>query len=166
MHIEGTFEPELIFEIAKKNGVDPGYPSPAAARAARDFKDLQDFLDMYYKACDALLTRDDFKRLGEAYLRRAAAGALRQLCAQYLLSWGNPGRAYRGVSAVYWQTTCATSRCSLTRRRTPTVVSPSMTVGVADAALLVAATRLSHRDREPSARPARNSDQRAARRDR
>jgi len=47
----GTFEPELMFAIAKRNGLDAGYPSIEAARAARNFGDLQSFLDIYYAAC-------------------------------------------------------------------------------------------------------------------
>ena len=49
LHIEGTFEPELMFAIAARNGIDLPYPSVAELRAAYDFANLQDFLDIYYQ---------------------------------------------------------------------------------------------------------------------
>ena len=48
LHIEGSLEPELIFALAKKNGVALAYPSVEALRAAYAFSDLQSFLDIYY----------------------------------------------------------------------------------------------------------------------
>lgn len=73
LHIEGTLEPELAFELAKKHGVAPKYPSVAALRAAYDFTDLQSFLDLYYAGADVLRDADDFHALTRAYLRRAHA---------------------------------------------------------------------------------------------
>ena len=49
IHIEGTFEPDLTFEIARRNGNDIPFDSVDAVRAAYDFADLQSFLDIYYQ---------------------------------------------------------------------------------------------------------------------
>ena len=73
LHIEGTLEPELIFELAQKNGVALAYPSVAALRAAYDFSDLQSFLDIYYAGASVLLHASDFEAMAMAYFRRAAA---------------------------------------------------------------------------------------------
>jgi adenosine deaminase len=72
LHIEGTLEPELIFELATKNGVALAYPSVAALRAAYDFSDLQSFLDIYYAGASVLLRASDFEAMAMAYFRRAA----------------------------------------------------------------------------------------------
>ena len=71
LHIEGTFEPEQIFEFAARNGVRLKYPSVEALRDAYKFTDLQSFLDLYYEAMSALRTERDFEELTLAYLRRA-----------------------------------------------------------------------------------------------
>jgi adenosine deaminase len=73
LHIEGTLEPELIFELAKKNGVALAYPSVEALRAAYAFTDLQSFLDIYYAGASVLLHASDFEAMAMAYFRRAAA---------------------------------------------------------------------------------------------
>ena len=73
LHIEGTLEPELTFELAKKHGVTPKYFDVEALRAAYDFSDLQSFLDLYYAGADVLRDEDDFHALTKAYLRRAQA---------------------------------------------------------------------------------------------
>jgi adenosine deaminase len=73
LHLEGTLEPELAFELAERNGVTLPYSSVEEMRAAYEFTDLQSFLDLYYAACAVLVTRDDFRDLTVAYLRRAAA---------------------------------------------------------------------------------------------
>jgi adenosine deaminase len=73
LHIEGTLEPELIFELATKNGVALAYPSVAALRAAYDFCDLQSFLDIYYAGASVLRHASDFEAMAMAYFRRAAA---------------------------------------------------------------------------------------------
>ena len=77
LHIEGTFEPELIFAIAQRNGVDPGYPSIGALRAAYEFSDLQSFLNVYYAGMRVLRTGHDYYDLASAYLKRAAAQGVR-----------------------------------------------------------------------------------------
>ncbi len=77
LHIEGTFEPELIFEIAARNGVALKYPTVEALRAAYEFTDLQSFLDIYYEGMNVLREERDYYDLAAAYLRRAAAQGVR-----------------------------------------------------------------------------------------
>jgi adenosine deaminase len=77
VHIEGTLEPELMFELATRNGVTLPYPDVEAVRAAYVFDDLQSFLDLYYAGCSVLITEQDFADLTAAYLRRAAAQGVR-----------------------------------------------------------------------------------------
>lgn len=60
VHIEGTLEPELMFALAERNGIDNGYKSAAEVRAAYRFANLQDFLDIYYAACEVLVSERDF----------------------------------------------------------------------------------------------------------
>ena len=72
LHLEGTLEPDLMFSLAERNGIDLPYASAEAARAAYEFTDLQSFLDLYYAGCAALVTEDDFYDLTWAYLVRAA----------------------------------------------------------------------------------------------
>src|SRR5215217_7247336 len=73
IHIEGSLEPELIFELAERNGVALTYPSVDALRAAYAFSDLQSFLDIYYAGASVLLKEQDFYDMAMAYFRRAAA---------------------------------------------------------------------------------------------
>jgi adenosine deaminase len=77
LHIEGTLEPELMFELATRNGVALPFEDVAAARAAYVFDDLQSFLDLYYAGCSVLVTEPDFYDLTQAYLHRAAAQGVR-----------------------------------------------------------------------------------------
>ncbi|MBU3993454.1 MAG: adenosine deaminase [Alphaproteobacteria bacterium] len=73
LHIEGSLEPELMFELARRNGVGIPYGSVEAVRAAYDFSNLQDFLDIYYAGAAVLQTTQDFHDLAAAYFDRAAA---------------------------------------------------------------------------------------------
>lgn len=73
IHIEGSLEPELIFELARRNGVPLAYPDVDAMRRAYAFTDLQSFLDLYYAGASVLRTEDDFFEMAMAYFRRAAA---------------------------------------------------------------------------------------------
>ena len=77
LHIEGSLEPELMFELARRNGVAIPYASVEAVRAAYDFSNLQDFLDIYYAGAAVLLQRQDFADLAFAYFQRAAADTVR-----------------------------------------------------------------------------------------
>ncbi len=71
LHIEGTLEPELMFELAQRNGVRLPYPDAQAVRRAYRFSNLQSFLDVYYRACSVLIHERDFYELTAAYLARA-----------------------------------------------------------------------------------------------
>lgn len=73
LHIEGTFEPSLMFEIAGRNGVDLPYADVEALRKAYNFSKLQDFLDIYYQGMRVLLLEQDFYDLTWAYLNRVHA---------------------------------------------------------------------------------------------
>jgi adenosine deaminase len=77
LHIEGTLEPELMFELARRNGVNVPYASIDDVRRAYVFSDLQSFLDIYYAGCRVLLKEQDFYDLTWAYLTRAAAQGVR-----------------------------------------------------------------------------------------
>jgi len=77
IHIEGSLEPELIFELAQRNRVSLPYASVEALRQAYAFTDLQSFLDIYYAGASVLLTEQDFYDMTMAYLRRAAADNVR-----------------------------------------------------------------------------------------
>ena len=77
LHIEGSLEPELMFELARRNGVAFPFDSVEAVRAAYDFSNLQDFLDIYYAGANVLLTRRDFADLAFAYFQRAADDQVR-----------------------------------------------------------------------------------------
>ncbi|MBN2847060.1 MAG: adenosine deaminase [Coriobacteriia bacterium] len=79
LHLEGTLEPELMFRLAARNGVELPYPSVEAARAAYDFTDLQSFLDLYYAGCAVLVTEQDFYDLTWAYLEQANAENIRHV---------------------------------------------------------------------------------------
>jgi adenosine deaminase len=72
LHVEGTLEPDLMFELARRNGVILPFESVEAVRRAYVFQDLQSFLDIYYAACSVLRREQDFYDLAWAYLRRAA----------------------------------------------------------------------------------------------
>jgi adenosine deaminase len=73
IHIEGSLEPELIFRLARRNGVTLPYPSVEALRAAYAFTDLQSFLDIYYAGASVLLKEQDFFDMAWAYFEKAAA---------------------------------------------------------------------------------------------
>jgi adenosine deaminase len=77
LHIEGTLEPELMFDLAKRNKMLLPYDSVEDVRGAYVFSDLQSFLDIYYAGCSMLLTEEDFYDLTWAYLTRAAAQGVR-----------------------------------------------------------------------------------------
>lgn len=73
LHIEGSLEPELMFELAQRNKVQIPFKSVDEVRAAYDFGNLQDFLDIYYQGMSVLQTEQDFYDLTMAYLKRVAA---------------------------------------------------------------------------------------------
>ena len=71
VHVEGTLEPELKFDLARRNGIELPYESVEEMRAAYDFDDLPSFLRVYYEGMSVLLTEQDFHDLTTAYLTRA-----------------------------------------------------------------------------------------------
>ena len=73
VHIEGTFEPELMFEIAQRNHVDIPYGSVDDLKKAYDFQNLQSFLDIYYAGANVLLHEQDFYDLTYAYFEKCKA---------------------------------------------------------------------------------------------
>lgn len=73
LHIEGSLEPELMFDLARRNRVAIPFGSVEEVRAAYDFSNLQDFLDIYYAGADVLRQAEDFHDLAVAYFDRAAA---------------------------------------------------------------------------------------------
>lgn len=79
LHLEGTLEPEMLLELAERNGVSVPFTSADDARRAYDFENLQDFLDLYYRGTSVLATHQDFYDLTMAYLRRAAADGVRHV---------------------------------------------------------------------------------------
>ncbi|MDH3451271.1 MAG: adenosine deaminase [Gammaproteobacteria bacterium] len=70
LHIEGSFEPELMLQLAQRNKVKLAYASVAELREAYAFSALQDFLDIYYQGMSVLLAEQDFYDLTHAYLQR------------------------------------------------------------------------------------------------
>ena len=70
LHIEGSFEPELMFDIAKRNNIKLAYDSVAALKKAYKFNNLQEFLDIYYIGAQVLIHEQDFFDLTWAYLTK------------------------------------------------------------------------------------------------
>jgi adenosine deaminase len=79
LHIEGSLEPEMMFALARRNGVRLAFDSVEAIRAAYEFSKLQDFLDIYYQGMAVLRCEQDFYDLTAAYLARAAADNVRHV---------------------------------------------------------------------------------------
>lgn len=77
LHLEGTLEPELKLELARRNGVDIGQRTVEEVRSTYVFDSLASFLAVYYPAMDVLVTRADFRDLAMAYFRKAAAQNVR-----------------------------------------------------------------------------------------
>ena len=70
LHIEGTLEPGLLFELAQRNNVSIPFKSETEVRDAYEFSDLQSFLDIYYQGANVLIHEQDFFDLTWAYLLR------------------------------------------------------------------------------------------------
>ena len=79
LHIEGSLEPEMLFALAARNGVAIPFKSADEVRAAYQFSNLQDFLDIYYQGMSVLVTGQDFFDLTMAYLERAHADNVRHV---------------------------------------------------------------------------------------
>ncbi|MDN3607001.1 adenosine deaminase [Kaistella yonginensis] len=72
LHIEGSFEPELMFEIALRNKIEIPYASIEDLKKAYQFSNLQDFLDIYYAGANVLIYEQDFYDLTMAYFKQCA----------------------------------------------------------------------------------------------
>lgn len=72
IHIEGSLEPELMFSLARRNGMSLPFKTVEEVRAAYEFSCLQDFLEIYYQGADVLRKEEDFRDLALAYFARAA----------------------------------------------------------------------------------------------
>lgn len=94
LHIEGSLEPEMLFALAQRNGVAIPFASVEDVRAAYDFSNLQDFLDIYYQGMGVLQTSQDFYDLTFAYLLRAHADNVRHV----EIFFDPQGHTERGVS--------------------------------------------------------------------
>lgn len=70
MHLEGSLEPELMFELARRNNIKIPFNSVEEVRAAYKFNNLQEFLDIYYQGASVLIEEQDFYDLTWAYLLR------------------------------------------------------------------------------------------------
>ena len=71
LHIEGSLEPEMMFAFAERNGIEIPFKNVEEVRAAYNFSNLQDFLDIYYQGMNVLQTEQDFYDLAWAYLEKA-----------------------------------------------------------------------------------------------
>ncbi|WP_180005238.1 MULTISPECIES: adenosine deaminase [unclassified Acinetobacter] len=72
VHIEGTFEPELMFAIAQRNNIAIPYQSVEELKEAYNFHNLQSFLDIYYAGANVLIHEQDFYDLAWAYFEKCA----------------------------------------------------------------------------------------------
>lgn len=79
LHIEGSFEPGLMMQLAARNKIDLRFKTLDEAKAAYAFSNLQEFLDLYYEGMRVLRTAEDFHDLTWAYLQRAAADNVRHV---------------------------------------------------------------------------------------
>jgi adenosine deaminase len=79
IHVEGSLEPGLMFALARRNGIRLPYASVDAVRQAYRFRNLQDFLDIYYQGMSVLITEQDFYDLASAYLARAHTDNVRHV---------------------------------------------------------------------------------------
>jgi adenosine deaminase len=94
IHVEGSLEPELMFALARRNGITLPHPSVEALRQAYHFQNLQDFLNLYYQGMSVLITEQDFYDLAFAYLERAHANNVRHV----EMFFDPQGHTSRGIS--------------------------------------------------------------------
>jgi adenosine deaminase len=98
IHIEGTLEPEMMFELAARNGVSLPWTTVEEVRAAYEFTDLQSFLDVYYQGASALVSSEDFDDLMWAYLQRAADDGVRHA----EIFFDPQTHTHRGIGAAHF----------------------------------------------------------------
>jgi len=99
IHIEGSLEPELMFALARRNGIKLPYASVEALHQAYRFRNLQDFLDLYYQGMSVLITEQDFYDLAWAYLERARADNVRHV-EMFFDPQGHTGRGIAFATVV------------------------------------------------------------------
>ncbi len=91
IHIEGALEPDLMFELARRNGLSLPYRSVGEVRKAYEFQDLQSFLDLYYQGVRVLVNEKDFYDLTSAYLKKAHSQNVRY-CEMFFDPQAHTGR--------------------------------------------------------------------------
>lgn len=79
LHLEGSLEPEQLMQFAARNQVDIPFKTLEEVKAAYNFSNLQDFLDIYYQGMSVLQTEADFHDLTDAYLKRCQADNVRHV---------------------------------------------------------------------------------------
>jgi len=94
LHIEGSLEPEMMVALAKRNKIELPFKSVEDVRAAYDFSNLQDFLDIYYQGMNVLRTEEDFFDLTMAYLNRVRSDNVRHV----EIFFDPQGHTERGIS--------------------------------------------------------------------
>jgi len=94
LHIEGSLEPDMMFRLAQRNNIALPFKTVDEIRAAYDFSNLQDFLDIYYQGMNVLRTEEDFFDLTMAYLNRVRADNVRHV----EIFFDPQGHTERGVS--------------------------------------------------------------------
>ena len=94
LHIEGSLEPEMMVALAKRNKIELPFNSVEEVRAAYNFSNLQDFLDIYYRGMNVLRTEEDFFDLTMAYLNRVRTDNVRHV----EIFFDPQGHTERGVS--------------------------------------------------------------------
>lgn len=94
LHIEGTFEPELMFKMAKKNNIKLKYDNVEDLKNAYNFTDLQSFLDIYYQGMSCLIEEEDFYDLTMAYLTKIHSENVRHV----EIFFDPQGHTERGIS--------------------------------------------------------------------
>src|SRR5437667_9314522 len=99
IHVEGSLEPERLCALARRNGIRLPYASVDAVRQAYRFRNLQDFLDIYYRGMSVLITEQDFYDLGWAYLERAHADNVRHV-EMFFDPQGHTGRGVAFATVV------------------------------------------------------------------
>jgi adenosine deaminase len=93
LHIEGSLEPEMLMALARRNRVEIPFRLVAEVRAAYEFTELQDFLDIYYRGMSVLREAEDFEALTLAYMDRAAADGI----AHVEIFYDPQGHTARGI---------------------------------------------------------------------
>lgn len=94
LHIEGSLEPEQMFEFAARNGINLPYKSVEDIRTAYNFNNLQEFLDIYYQGMSVLQTKQDFHDLTYAYLKRVSVDN----CRHVEIFFDPQGHTERGIA--------------------------------------------------------------------